>query len=112
MIASSHIPKTISQSYLDWADWLTVAAPIALSLASWNGSVWDDGDGAFDATGEGAVCVGKDGVGVGDGDVTCVCSIEHPVISASRTTDGAAVKRKDSSIDSLGIAHDLVFAKA
>ena len=46
---------------------------------------------------EGTASFSKDGVD--DVDVTCVCSIEYPDISASSTRQGLTIKRKDFRID-------------
>ena len=88
-----------------------VAAPSALSLASWNGSVRGNTDGE-DVIRIGAGFVGKDGIGVSDGGVACVCSAEHPDIRASRMINGAVVKGKDFSIGILNVAGEIIFPKA
>lgn len=53
----------------------------------------------------------KDGISVGDGDVACVCSAEHPDIRASRMINGAAFKVKYFSIGSLNVASKVLFTK-
>lgn len=60
----------------------------------------------------GAGLVGKDGIGVGDGDVACVCSVEHPDTKASRMINGAAFKNKDFSIGSLNVTGEILSPKA
>ncbi len=56
--------------------------------------------------------VDKDDIGVGDGDIACLCSVEHPDINANKTMKGAAVRLKGFNIGNLEVIDKLLFAKA